>query len=123
MNVHIPLYAALSLAVLASSGPRLIESGWYVAHTSIAESKRNRKWRAGNYRSLVIGRSTQGEMFRLLGKPERVEVFGAPQDVNQEIWYTYQTKTVPSGVLTVAVDKRTGTIIEVILGVCRLNDY
>ena len=116
MNIETLLSVALSLTLLASSWPRPIgESGWYVARTSIAGSKRNQQWRPGNYRSLVVGKSTQGDMFRLLGSPERVEVFGTPKDVNQEIWNIYQTQTAPAGALTVAVEKRTGTIVEIIL--------
>lgn len=116
MNIQILRYSALSLALLASSWPQLIgDRGWSVAHRSAAGYKRNQKWRPGNYRGLVVGRSTQGDMFRLLGKPERVEGFGNRKDINQEIWYTYQIQTAPSGVLTVAVNKRTRTIIQLFL--------
>lgn len=69
-------------------------------------------WQPASYQGLIIGKSTQADMLRILGKPHWS---GAPaeqekNDPNPEVWNDYRKAAEFSGTLTVMVDQKSNVI-------------
>jgi hypothetical protein len=76
-----------------------------------------RGWKPARFRTLVMGRSKQRDMLRLLGKPIwSGRPMGEPEnDPNPEIWNDYDGGGEFPGKLSVVFRKRTGVIVSVYL--------
>ena len=68
----------------------------------------DRPWRAATYLGFTMGRSTQPDVLRVMGKPKRVDMpVGQRQnDPNPEAWYVYSSGGEFPGELTVVIDKK-----------------
>src|SRR5437868_1540440 len=108
------LVVQLTLTVQCAS-PKRQQQQQGTVRTGANDAQNDRKWRAGTYLSLTMGRSTQADVLRVLGKPQRVDTPAdqRPRDPNPEIWYVYSSGGEFPGELTVVIDKKTGVVLAI----------
>jgi hypothetical protein len=106
--------AVIILCILVSQAsvigyPRISPKDQSVSQTAAGKGERSRVWRAARYRGLTMGKSKVADMLRVLGKPQRSEIFN-DATADAEIWYHYDGVWEFSGRLTFHVHKATHMI-------------
>jgi hypothetical protein len=83
----------------------------------------NRVWHPATYRGLIIGKSKQADMLRVLGKPRwtREPKREDQDESDQEVWSNYERVGEFPGQTSVVIRKRTGVIERIEFYPARLS--
>jgi hypothetical protein len=80
-----------------------------------ADRASSKEWRFASFRGLMIGKSTQNDMVRILGDPER-SIPPGDQPINDpdpEVWNDYSNVGEAPGTVTVIVKRNSGLIVRI----------
>ena len=109
MNKILPLFVAAFTFLSA-----LALGGYSQARASASSA---REWKAAKYKGLIVGSSTRGDMYRILGPPKRRDIFKE----DHAVWYIYEGKGELPGELTIIVDAPSKRIVEMYLTPSKLS--